>query len=98
MRQKIRKLADDAAAKAELEEVLDIVHDGLFARMRAQFPKFKESDFDLLRYIYAGFSAQVISVLTGETLTNVYTRKSRLRARIAASQSPDAAFFLEHMP
>ncbi len=98
VRQKIRKLADDAAAKAELEEVLDIVHDGLFARMRAQFPKFKESDFDLLRYIYAGFSAQVISVLTGETLTNVYTRKSRLRARIAASQSPDAAFFLEHMP
>lgn len=98
VRQKIRKLADDAAAKAELEEILDIVHDGLFARMRAQFPKFKENDFDLLRYIYAGFSAQVISVLTGETLTNIYTRKSRLRARIAASGSPDAGFFLENMP
>ena len=66
-------------------------------KLRKQFPKFKPADIDLLCYIYAGFSAQIISVITGDSVSNIYNRKSRLKARIAASDSSEKDFFIQKM-
>ena len=59
------RLSSDPAAKKEMEEIVDTVNDNIIAKLRAQFPRFKASDIDLLCYIYAGFSAPIISLLTG---------------------------------
>ncbi|MFR1288646.1 MAG: hypothetical protein ACLSCF_00810 [Alistipes finegoldii] len=76
----------------ELEEIVNTVNDNIIVKLRKQFPKFKPADIDLLCYIYAGFSAQIISVIIGDSVSNVYNRKSRLKARIAASDSAEKDF------
>ena len=53
----------------------------------------KESDLRLLCYIFGGFSPQVISLFMEESVANVYARKSRLKSRIKASDSPHKGLF-----
>lgn len=91
------RLSSDPAAKKEMEEIVDTVNDNIIAKLRAQFPRFKALDIDLLCYIYAGFSAPIISLLTGDSVANVYNRKSRLKSRIANSDTPGKDLFLNEM-
>ena len=90
-------LASNPATKKELEEIVNTVNDNIIVKLRKQFPKFKPADIDLLCYIYAGFSAQIISVIIGDSVSNIYNRKSTLKARIAASDSAEKAFFIQQM-
>lgn len=91
-------LSSDTATKRELEEIVNTVNDNIILKLREQFPKIKSSDIDLLIFVYAGFSAQIISNLLNDTVPNIYTRKSRLKTRIAASEAPDKELFLQKMP
>jgi hypothetical protein len=43
------------------------------------YPAIKEDNLKLLNLIYAGFSAQEISVILNDTPKNIYVRKSRLK-------------------
>ena len=90
-------LASNPSTKKELEQIVNTVNDNIIDKLRMQFPKFKPADIDLLCYIYAGFSAQIISVITGDSVSNIYNRKSRLKARIAASDSSEKDFFIQKM-
>lgn len=90
-------LASNPSTKKELEKIVNTVNDNIIDKLRTQFPKFKPADIDLLCYIYAGFSAQIISVITGDSVSNIYNRKSRLKARIAASDSLEKDFFIRKM-
>lgn len=90
-------LATNPSTKKELEKIVNTVNDNIIVKLRTQFPKFKPTDIDLLCYIYAGFSAQIISVITGDSVSNIYNRKSRLKARIAASNSSEKEFFIQKM-
>ena len=66
-------------------------------KIRQELPSLKESELDLLRYIYAGFSLRVISVFTGDSLNYTAVKKSRLKAKIAASDAPSKACFIDLM-
>lgn len=90
----ITNLSTDSVTKKEMEGIINTVNDNIIIKLREQFPKIKSSDIDLLSYIYAGFSAQIISVLIDDSVPNIYNRKSRLKARIAASNAPDKELFL----
>lgn len=90
----ISNLSTNSATKKEMEGIINTVNDNIIIKLRAQFPKIKPSDIDLLSYIYAGFSAQIISVLIDDSVPNIYNRKSRLKARIASSDAPDKELFL----
>ena len=90
-------LTSNPSTKKELEKIVNTVNDNIIDKLRMQFPKFKPADIDLLCYIYAGFSAQIISVITGDSVSNIYNRKSRLKARIAASDSSEKEFFIQKM-
>lgn len=94
MKQYLDNLASDEATIRELDEMINAAHDNLMSKLTAQFPRFKPSDIALLRYVYAGFSAQIISLLTGEQVPNIYARKSRLKRRIADSDAPDKELFI----
>lgn len=94
----ITNLSSDLATKCELERIVNTVNDNIIVKLREQFPKFKPADIDLLCYVYAGFSAQIISLLVEDTVHNVYARKSRLKVRICTSNAPDKSFFVDKMP
>lgn len=94
----ISNLSSDSGTKKELERIVNTVNDNILVKLHEQLPKFKPADIDLLSYIYAGFSVQIISVIIDDTVSNIYTRKSRLRTRIAASEAPDKELFLGKMP
>lgn len=93
----VKQLIDGFAEKgkmlAELEQMVDEAHDGAMRKLRADFPRMKESDLRLLCYIFGGFSPQVISLFMEESVANVYARKSRLKSRIKASDSPHKGLF-----
>ena len=91
------RLSKDPATKKNLEKIVNTISDDAVAKLREQFPKFKPSDIDLLCYIYAGFSPQIISLLMNDSVRNVYARKSRLKARIAVSAAADKEKFLSLM-
>lgn len=90
-------LSRDTATRRELERTVNALNEDILVKLREQIPQFKPADIDLLCYIYAGFSAQIISVIVRDSVSNIYTRKSRLKTRIAKSEVPDRELFLAHM-
>ncbi|WP_305155245.1 hypothetical protein [uncultured Alistipes sp.] len=66
-------------------------------KIRAELPELKESELDLLGYVYAGFSLQVISVFTGDSINYTAVKKSRLKAKIARSAAPSRELFVSLM-
>ena len=91
-------LSSDPATKRDLEMIVNTVNEDIVIKLRDQFPKLKPADIDLLCYMYAGFSTQIISVLMNDSVTNIYTRKSRLKTRISMSEAPDKEFFIQKLP
>ncbi len=91
-------LSSNTATRKELEGIINMVNDNIIVKLREQFPKIKTSDIDLLIFCYAGFSAQIISVIIDDSVSNIYTRKSRLKTRISTSDVPDKELFLRHLP
>lgn len=85
--------AENGEMLAELEQIVDEAHDGAMQKLRADFPRMKEADARLLCYIFGGFSPQVISLFMEESVANIYARKSRLKSRIKASDSPHKGLF-----
>ncbi|MDE6375524.1 MAG: hypothetical protein K2L09_07355 [Alistipes sp.] len=89
--------ASQAEGKREIERAVDMCHDNIMQKIRTELPELKETELDLLRYVYAGFSLQVISVFTGDTTNYTAVKKSRLKAKIARSEAPSKALFIEAM-
>ena len=89
---KVKSVIDDLSNNRKtLEELEDIVNkcrDNKMARLRKDMPELKEKDFKLACYLFAGFSNRIICIFTGDSIENVYKRKSRLKAKIAASNTP----------
>lgn len=94
VKQLIDGFAENGEMLQELEQIVDMAHDNAMQRLRRNFPKMKESDCRLLCYIFGGFSPQVISLFMHDSVANVYARKSRLKARIKASDAPDRELFV----
>ena len=89
---KVKSVIDDLSNnKTTLDELEDIVNkcrDNKMARLRKDMPELTEKDFKLACYLFAGFSNRIICIFTGDSIENVYKRKSRLKAKIAASNTP----------
>lgn len=89
--------ASDKKGKQEIEEVVNACYDDVMAKVRRELPGLKESELDLLRYIYAGFSLRVISFFTGDSINYTAVKKSRLKAKIAKSDAPSKELFVNLM-
>lgn len=90
----LKPLSKNDQTFRELEAIIDRYHANAMQHLRTEFPKWKEEDFQLLCYRFAGFSANMISVLTGESINNVYKRISRLRCRIRISDTVHRELYL----
>lgn len=62
-----------------IEQVVNAKNNDVIKKVREQYPSLKEESIKLLNLIYAGFSAQEISVILNDTPKNIYVRKSRLK-------------------
>lgn len=94
---KVKSVIDDLSNNpktlAELEDIVNKCRNDKTARLRRDMPELNERDFKLACYILAGFSNRIICVFTGDSIENVYKRKSRLKAKIAASNTPSRHVF-----
>lgn len=65
----------------------------LLVNFREQLPDMGKEDMNMVVYLYAGFSAKAVCVIMDLKLKNFYTRRSRLKERILASDAPDRDLF-----
>ena len=65
-----------------MEQVVNAKNNDVIKKVRERYPSLKEDSIKLLNLIYAGFSAQEISVILNDTPQNIYVRKSRLKKTI----------------
>ena len=65
-----------------IEQVVNAKNNDVIKKVREKYPAMKEESIKLLNLIYAGFSAQEISVILNDTPQNIYVRKSRLKKAI----------------
>ena len=94
----IVEVSDDKEIMA-LEEIVDAFRGGVMKKLRAEFPRFKEEDFKVMCYWYAGFSPTAMCVfMKVDDINDIYKRKSRLKARIEKSESPNKDFFISQLP
>ena len=90
----IGEVSDDKEIMA-LEVIVDAFRGGVMKKLRAEFPRFKEEDFKVMCYWYAGFSPTAMCVfMKVDDINDIYKRKSRLKARIEKSESPNKDFFI----
>ncbi len=90
----VEGLRSDRKVQKNLEEMLDDSCDGVMAKLREEFPSWKEEDFLLYSFAASGFSSTTISTLMGKEKGVIYNRIWRLKGRLANSGSPLKDFFL----
>ena len=90
----VEGLRSDKKVRKNLEDTLDARHDGVMTRLRAEFPNWKEEDFQLYAFTAAGFSPTTISALMEKEKSVIYNRVWRLKGRITNSRSEQKDFFL----
>jgi tetratricopeptide (TPR) repeat protein len=83
---------------ARLEAIVNDGCNDAIARLRREFPKFKETDFRLLCYFCAELSVQSISLLTDNTPEKLWVYKGRLIKRIKSSDAPSKDIILAQIP
>lgn len=92
---RLQALADDPQMASELDRVINARYDQLMVRLVEQLPQLSADDIHFLRLVYAGFSAQVISLVYRETVQNIYARKYRIKKRIQNSKASDKKDFVD---
>ena len=100
--QKVKKAIDRMAGNRkemkELEEIVNEYCDNAMTYVHTELPELPYDDTVLLCYIYAGFSAKAIHLFTKNSISNIYSRKSRLRDYIRQSGAPHSQQLLDMMP
>lgn len=89
----IDDLSNDKTTLDELEDIVNKCRDNKMARLRKDMPELTEKDFKLACYLFTGFSNRIICIFTGDSIENIYKRKSRLKAKIAASNTSSRGAF-----
>ncbi len=85
----------DGCNQKKLERMIDENLNGIMAKLHKDFPDASENDFHFIALNILGFDAKTIARVMGYTVQSVYTKRVRLRARIAANESPDKDFYLD---
>lgn len=66
---------------------------GVLKSLREDFPSLKEIDYQLIEYLILGFDATLICMITGLSVGNYYTKKTRLKQRILETDSPSTELY-----
>lgn len=81
---------------SKMEQEINVFHGDILRRLRYEIPDLKEDEARLFLYQVCGFSGRTITFLTGEELTSLYPRRSRLKTHILRSDAPSKQEFLKY--
>lgn len=90
----IESIRTDSGLFLEMERTVNDCRQDLLKFLRVEWPNMKPEDYRLTVYLASRLSTRTIALLLGESPDVVYKRKSRLKARIAASDFPHRTLFL----
>ncbi|MDE6715596.1 MAG: hypothetical protein K2J74_03845 [Muribaculaceae bacterium] len=90
----IDELKSDSGLFAEMESCVNNCNDGILDKLRNDISLLKVEDYRLAVYLASNLSNRTIAVLMGENMNVIYKRKSRLKAKISAIDSPNKAQYL----
>lgn len=91
---KIVSVIDDCNQK-RLERMIDENLAGIMTKLRADLPEATENEFRFIALNILGFDAKAIARAMGYTVQSIYTKRVRLRAKIAAIESENKDFYLD---
>ena len=84
----IANISSDEKLHSQLENKINVELDNIILHLRNDLPKLSNDDMRFISYCIIGFDATLISVILNLSMENVYTKKSRLKAKINALNSP----------
>jgi hypothetical protein len=90
----VEGLRSDPSVQKNLEQSLSSKYPGVMARLRADFPKWKDEDYLLWLFCASGFSSTTISTLLEKEKPYIYNRIYRLKERIKNSDTTDKELYL----
>lgn len=91
-------LSPDGTLGKQLERQANRFYNGIMGNFRRDFPDLRDSDYFLFLLSVWGFSMTAVTLLLNEEkIELVYNRKSRLKARIKRSDSPNADQYLSYL-
>ena len=70
------------ASISDLDRMINSTFDNILEKLTTGVDWLEKRDSMLIRLYLAGFSAKSINVLTGETIDNVYKKKTRILSRL----------------
>ena len=100
--EQIDKLINELSTKSktlkELETFADDYLGGIITSFKKDFPKIKREDYLVFLYSLLGFSIMSIAFIIGESnVQNVYSRKKRLKGKIANSDAERRDEYIKRM-
>lgn len=87
--EQVRRLALSEQMQRDLENMVDLYHEGIVTRLRNTGGELTSEDIRLAVLLIAGFTPQQISIVTDTAVNTVYVRKLRLKNKIAQLGAPD---------
>lgn len=99
----IKEYLEDVSSRSQLSDSIEtninIIHDNVLSKLRAEVPSLKEVDIKLFSYCLFGFSYKAINAFYpgSSSLNTSYSRVFRLRKAIQNSGSQYTDFFLSFL-
>lgn len=80
-------------------EVIDNLYSGFYTKLHSQFgDTLTNKEEQIIMLMVAGFSTKEISVITGQTTSTIYVRKSSIRKKLGVPEKEDIVTFLREKP
>ena len=101
-REMLRKIsAIDGETNGELVdwekvfEMIDSLYSGFYSKLHRQYgERLTQKEEQIIVLMIAGFSTKEISVITGQTTSTIYVRKSSIRKKLGVPEKEDIVAFL----
>lgn len=76
-------------------EMIDSIYSGFYSRLLRQYEeRLTQKEMQIIVLMVAGFSTKEISVITGQTTSTIYVRKSSIRKKLGVPEKEDIVAFL----
>lgn len=95
LKEQIESIRNDSRTISQFEKLADSTNGNIISDFNNAFDDMAVQYKRVFLYVVIGFSDQTISVLLDERITNVYNRKSRIKAKIKESDYPEKDRFLK---
>lgn len=80
-----------------VHELIDNLYDGFYTKVHQHFgDKLTDKEEQIIVMMMAGFSTKEISVITGQTTSTIYVRKTSIRKKLGVPEKEDILVFLQN--